>query len=414
MSDNLNALLQERAARVAEMRAMVDAAEVRGSTTAEDQTSIEGIESDIDGLDIRIGNLRTIARLEGAAANAVDELQDIGQRTQAGVAGGEIAGGEDAEYRDAFVAMLRGEATGDQLKALRRGYVNEESRDQTKGVSTKGGYVAPNEFEKTLLARVEEMSMARQVFTNVLRTANGNTIDMSAEDARGAAAWIDESGAFVATDDTFKTLSLEAWKAGRLAKASLELVEDTFFDLESYLATSIGTSIAVLEDAAFYGGDGVKKPHGAVTEALVGVTTASTTAISYDELMDLIYSVRPTYRQRAEFVVADLGVKALRKIKDANGMPIWQDGMRIGEPTSLLGYKVTTEVNLAAPAAGTKPILFGDASTYQIREVSGVRMAVLRERFLADEGKIGYLGWRRIDGQLLDTAGMKTLAMAAV
>lgn len=412
MSDNLNALLQERTGKLAELRATIDAAEKRGAVEAEDQQSIDRIETDIDGLDKRIGNLRTLTRLEGAAANAAAELEDLGQRSQATV-GGEIAGGEDAEYRDAFVAMLRGEATGDQLRALRRGYVGEEARDQTKGVAAKGGYVAPNEFEKTLLARVEEMSMARQVFKNVLRTANGNTIDLSQEDARGAAAWIDEGGAFVASDDTFKPVSIEAWKAGRLAKASIELVEDTFFDLESYLATSIGTSIAILEDAAFYTGDGVKKPHGAVVDAAVGVTTASTSAITYQEVLDLIYSVRPTYRQRGEFVVADLGVKALRKIVDGEGRPLWQDGTRLGEPTTLLGYKVTTEVNLAAPAANTKPILFGDPSTYQIREVSGVRMATLRERFLADEGKIGYLGWRRVDGQLLDTSGMKTLRMAA-
>lgn len=408
--DNVNALRQERAAKIAAMRTMVDAAELRGETTAEDQQSIERVEGEIRSLDTRIANLEKVAALEGSVAPASVDA-DLGQRAQAAATGD--TGEAVAEYREAFGAMLRGEATGEQLRALRRGHVGEEARDQTKGVAAKGGYIAPDEFSKTLLARVEEVSTARQVFTNVLRTAHGNDITLSAEDARGAAAWLDEGAAFTATDDTFKQIVLEAWKSGRLAKASIELVEDSFFDLESYLAKSIGTSIAALEDAAFFGGDGTNKPEGAIPNYLVGVTAASTTTITMDEILDLIFSVRPAYRKNGEFVVADTAVKALRKVKDADGRYMWSDGIRADEPATLNGYKATTEVNLATPAAGTKPLLFGDASTYQIREVNGIRIAVLRERFLADEGKYGYLGWRRVDGKVLDTAGMKTLQMAA-
>lgn len=425
MKDNLQALLQERHAKVQEMRTMVDAAELRGGATADDQQAIDRIDSEISGvrdadgavtkpgLDQRIANLRTLERLDNVTASeaaAAEEAASTGQRAQATSS---VPGGEDEEYRDAFEAMIRGEASGDQLRALRRGYVNDEVRDQTKAVAAKGGYIAPDEFQRKLLLRVEEMSEARQVFKNVLRTANGNKLDFTAEDARGQAAWIDESGAFTATDDTFREIDIEAWKAGRLAKASIELVEDSFFDIQSYLANSIGTSIAVLEDAAFYQGDDNKKPNGAVEAYTVGVTAASATLITIDEILDLIYSVRPAYRKRGEFVVADLAVKALRKIKDADGRPIWQDGVAVGEPTTLYGYKVTTEVNLDAPAAGTKPVMFGDPSTYLIREVNGVNMVRLNERFIADEGKIGFLGWRRVDGDVLDDVGMKTLEMAA-
>lgn len=421
MTDNLNALLQERAAKVAEMRTMVEAAELRGAPTAEDQAAIDRISNEISGergtdgaitkagLDQRIANLRALQDLEGTAP--VDAPATTGQQTQTRQT--EITGGEDAEYRAAFEAMIRGEADGDQLRALRRGYVSEESRDQTKGVAAKGGYVAPSEFEKTLLTRVEEMSTMRQVFKNVLRTTNGNELKMSAEDARGAAAWLDEGAAFVATDDTFKEILIKAYKAGRLAKASIELVEDTFFPLDTYLANSIGTSIAALEDAAFATGDGVLKPRGFVIDALVGVTAASATVITHDEILDLIYAVRPAYRTRGEFIVADLAVRGLRKLKDTTGRYMWQDGVTASEPTTLQGYRVTTEVNMAAPAATTKPVAFGDASTYQIREVNGIRLAILKERYLADEGKYGYLGWRRVDGKLLDTAGIKTLQMAA-
>ena len=123
--------------------------------------------------------------------------------------------------------------------------------------------------------------------------------------------------------------------------------------------------------------------------------------------------MRPTYRNRGGFIVADLAVRDLRKIKDTTGRPIWSDSVREGEQTTLLGKRVLVEPNMAAPGSSTKPMAFGDPSTYLIREVNGVRVVRLGERYLADEHKIGYLGWRRIDGKLLDTSGIKTLQMAA-
>ena len=113
------------------------------------------------------------------------------------------------------------------------------------------------------------------------------------------------------------------------------------------------------------------------------------------------------------FVVNDGAVKALRKLKDANEQYLWQDGLRAGEPTVLLGKAVHVEVNMPTPAASAKPIAFGDFSRYLLRVVGGSRVARLGERYLADEGKIGYLVWHRLDGALLDTAAVKTLTQAA-
>jgi len=409
--DKLNPLLMERATKVAAMRAMVEGSEARGEVTAEDTQAIERITDEIRGLDSRIENLNALRTFEGTYEVEGGE----GQATQTRQT--EISGGENDEYRDAFMAMLRGEADVDQIKALRRGFVNEESRDQTKGVAAKGGYIAPDEFQKVLLRRVEELSIMRQIIGGAsLTTAHGNTLTFSREDAQGAAAWLDESAAFVATDDTFEEVSIEAWKAGRLVKATIELVEDSFFAIDTYLANSIGTSLAKLEQAAFVNGDGVSKPRGFILDAAVGVTSTEAAAdvCSGDEVIDLMYSIAPSYRNGAEFVVADLAVKALRKLKDADGRYLWQDGLRTGEPTTLLGKPVHVEANMPVPAASAKPIAFGNfREGYMIRDVSGVRMVRLNERYIADEGKIGFLGWKRVDGKLIDTDSVKVLVQAA-
>lgn len=417
--DSLNELYQARARAIAAMRSRLDEAEKRdGGVTAEDRAEIASREDEIRSLDARIGDAEARERLAGYESSLE------GQRTQVEQPETREIDGE-AEYRQVFDAMLRGLPLSiDETKLLRTGFVKEEARDMAKvegGASVVGGYVAPDEFQKKMLARVEELSVIRAIVgrgENYLRTGNGNTLTFPREDARGAAAWLDEGAAFVESDDTFTDVSIEAWKAGRLVKATLELVEDSFFDLQSYLANSIGIAIAELEAAAFVNGDGVKKPLGFLQTATVGGTSAVGAAgveYTFDEIVDLMYSVRPAYRERrtARFVVSDLVVRDLRKIKDGNDRPIWNDSVREGEPTTLLGKAVIVEPNMPAPALGSKSIAFGDLSQYMIRDVNGVRMARLGERYLADEGKIGYLGWHRTDGELLDPDAVKVLQAEA-
>lgn len=406
---NLTAILSERASKVADLRSAIDAAEARGEITSEDQASIDRVSDEIRTLDSRIANRNALSAFEA------DEPEARGRETQARQADvTEID--EDAAYRDAFSAMLRGEADAEQIKALRRGYVAEEARDQAKGTAATGGYIAPAGFDNNLISRVEELSVVRTFCTNVLHTGNGNDLTFTAEDARGSAAWLDEGAAFVEDDEQFKQISIKAWKSGRLIKATLELVEDSYFPLETYLANAAAQSLAILEDAAFVNGDGTKKPSGFMTDASVGVTStvAAASMTSGDEVIDLIYSLRPTYRRGAVFVVNDLAVKALRKLKDNNGQYLWQDALRAGEPTTLLGYPVNVEPNMPTPDVGATPVAFGNfARGYLIREVGGVRIARLGERYLADEGKIGYLAWRRVDGKLLDTEAVKLLKQKA-
>jgi HK97 family phage major capsid protein len=404
----LNALLSERGKLVREARTFVDEAEARGDWTSEDEGRYESISGEIRKLDGRIRAEREVENFEGEHV-----LGSETQRENAEAADRRETTPAD-EYRVAFEAYLRGDMSPEQAKTLRAGYVAEEGRDMVKSTANKGGYISPQEFDKSLRARVEEFSVIRPL-VDVMTTPDGTKITFTQEDARGAAAWIDEGGAFTATDDTFVQYDIEAFKAGRLVKVSVELVDDSMFDIMSYLAKSAGESLAVLEDAAIVDGDGTLKPYGFMQNALNGVTSTEAAAdlCSGDELIDLMYSVRPTYRNRGQWVVADLAVKALRKLKDSNGQYIWQDGLRAGEPTVLLGKPVTVEVNMPTPGVSEKPIAFGDFSRYLYRQVEGTRVARLGERYLADEGKIGYLVWRRVDGSLLDTAAVKTLTQAA-
>jgi len=107
-----------------------------------------------------------------------------------------------------------------------------------------------------------------------------------------------------------------------MIKVSEELLNDSVFNLETYISKEFARRIGNKEEEAFFTGDGSGKPTGilaATGGAQIGVTTAGATAINIDEVLDLFYSLKAPYRNKAVFVMNDSTVKAIRKLKDGNG-----------------------------------------------------------------------------------------------
>jgi HK97 family phage major capsid protein len=147
------------------------------------------------------------------------------------------------------------------------------------------------------------------------------------------------------------------------------------------------------------------------------VTTASTTAITIEEILDLVHSIDPAYRNNAGgnvgFMFHDQTLKALKKLKDGENRPLWKPSVREGEPDTFDGYRYWLNQDMADTlAAAAKPILFGDFSKYYIRLVNAVEIRRADELFLAND-LVGFFGFHRWDANLMDTAAIKHLAMAA-
>jgi HK97 family phage major capsid protein len=131
--------------------------------------------------------------------------------------------------------------------------------------------------------------------------------------------------------------------------------------------------------------------------------------VTYDEIIDLVHSVDPAYRQspKVRFMFNDLTLGALRKLKDGDGRYIWTQGdVQKGVPGSILGYRYSINQAMDGLTAAKKAMLFGDFGKYFVRKVGGIVMFVARERFAPD---IGLLGLIRLDGELGDTAAVKHL-----
>ena len=200
-----------------------------------------------------------------------------------------------------------------------------------------------------------------------------------------------------------------------MIKVSEELLNDSVFDLESYIAREFARRIGTKEEEAFFTGDGTGKPLGILAAsggAETGVTAASATAVTADELMDLFYSLKSPYRKNAVWILNDSTIKAIRKLKDNNGQYLWQPSLVAGTPDTILARPVKTSTYMPAIAAGAKTIAFGDFSYYWIADRQGRSFKRLNELYAAN-GQVGFLGSQRVDGKMILPEAVKVLVQKA-
>ena len=371
-------------------------ADENGMMNAEDTAVYERMEKDIDNYGAAIDREERAERLD-RELNAPTSKVMTSRPAKTML---EKPGRASDEYRDSFWQMIRN----------RSAHYTVYNALQV-GTDSEGGYLVPDEYERTLVQELQEENKLRTL-CKVIHTSSGDRkIPLVA--SHGTASWVDEEGAIPESDDSFGQISLGAHKVASIVKVSDELLQDSVFDVASYIATEFARRVGDAEEAAFINGDGMGKPYGMLHEtngAAAGVTAASATAFTADELIDLVYSLKAPYRKRAIFLFNDQTLKAIRKLKDGNGQFLWQAGLKEGQPNTLLGYKYETSYHMPIIGAGAKPILFGDMSSYWIADREGRSIKRLNELYAAT-GQVGFRVTQRLDGRLVQSEGLKCLAM---
>ena len=297
------------------------------------------------------------------------------------------------------------------LNALRSNF-RQVSNIMQEGVDADGGYLVPDEYDSRLITKLTEENVIRRL-GHRLSTSGDHKINIAA--STPAAAWIEEGESLTFGDATFDQIILDAHKLHVAVKVTEELLYDSMFDIENYLFDAFGKALANAEEDAFINGDGNGKPLGilaAAGGAQTGVTTASSTAITADEVINLVDSLKRPYRKNAVFIMNDQTIAAIRKLKDGNGMYMWQPALTAGEPDRLLGYPVHTSQFMPTIAAGAKTIAFGDFSYYNIGDRGSRSLGELRELF-AGNGMVGFLAKERVDGKLVLPEAVQCLQMKA-
>jgi len=306
-----------------------------------------------------------------------------------------------SEYTNAFWDMIRS-----------RGDLTQIHNALSVGVDTEGGYTVPDEFERKLVEALEENNIFRGLAT-VIHTSSGTRKIPIAEDT-GEASWIDEGEEIVEADATFGQTTLSAYKLGTMIKISNELLHDSAFDLASYIARRFGVRMGNAEEKAFFTGDGIGKPLGLLDDAAaeVGVTAASATAVTFDEIFKLYYSLKSPYRKKASFLCNEALLLQLMMIKDNNGNYIWKPSLEVAKPDTILNKPIRTSSYMPALSAGNKALVFGDYSYYWIADRTNRTFRRLNELY-ARTDQVGFLTTQRVDGKLILPEAVKVLQMAA-
>jgi HK97 family phage major capsid protein len=384
---NVLELREKRAKAWEAAKSFLDAKrDANGLLSAEDTSSYEKMESDVIALGKEIDRLDRQTALDAELSKAINtpiknkpDSRDDEEKT----------GRASDAYKGAFWNAVRGKINADAQNAL------------SVGVDTEGGYLAPDEFERDIIEGLADENILRSI-SHVIQTSSGERkIPIVA--AHGEASWVEEGALIPESDEAFGQVTLGAYKLATLIKVSEELMQDSMFNLEQFIAKEFARRIGEKEEEAFFSGDGSGKPTGILANvggAEVGVTAESPTAITLDNVLDLFYSLKAPYRRKAVFIMNDATIKTIRKLKDSTGQYLWQPSIKDASPDTILNRPLYTSAYMPTPVAGAKTVLFGDFAYYWIADRQGRVFRRLNELYAAT-AQVGFIATQRVDAKLI-------------
>lgn len=365
----------------------------KGVLSAEDDATYNNLEKELDALTTEIKRMERRDAIEAELNKPVGSpLTGKPEKQEP-----EKVGRASNAYKEDFDRHLRG-------KTLLHNVLSE-------GTDADGGYLVPEEFERQIVKTLDEANVIRSL-AKVITTNSERKIPVAA--SHSTAQWTLENGAYTESNPTFGQKQIDAYKLTDLIRVSQELLQDSAFDLESYIADEFARAFGIAEEQAFCVGTGTNQPTGIFTAngGTVGVTAAATTAITADELISLVYALKSPYRRNAKFLMNDATVAAIRKLKDLNGAYMWQPSVQAGQPDRLLGYEIYTSPYVPTLAAGALAVAFGDFQNYWIADRAGRTVQRLNELY-ATNGQVGYVATERVDGKVILAEGIQLLKMKA-
>lgn len=367
---NLQEMIAARSAKLTEMKALNDA---NPSMDEDTKLQYEKLHAEFDKLNRDIN----IMKSENALLNETDDLLEVNSNIEMSKAA--------AKYTKAFDNYLAGRNLSEAMAAM------------TEGVDADGGFIVPEEYQNTVIAKLNAIGITRGI-SSVMTTMS--TTNIPTEGDAPTFNWIAEGGAYGETKSTFGNARLGAHKLGGIIKVSEELLKDTSIDFDAYMAGQIARGIDKAEGPAFAVGTGTGMPTGYVTGASVGAasTTASTNAVTADEIIDIFHDLKQEYRANATWRMNDNTLKVISKLKDTTGAYL-MGTLADGVTYTLKGRPVVIDNSMADIGAGNKFIVIGDFSYYQIADRGDLGIKRLNEKY-ADVGMVGFQVTKRVDAKI--------------
>jgi len=420
---------------------------LKAEQTAETRSSYELAMADVDAIGADIKNIERAESVEAelraqgvgtVVTQPVDDSGDPAKRFEK----------LEKEYRNAFVATLRNRGTGNigfgpdssqgqgglnavsasVREMLQRGLKYEqEQRDIAEGAPmlnhigtyTGLGYFVPTGFVNAIEQATKWFCplLDGSVIT-VMDTATGQPLPFpTSNDTTQAAVIVGEAGTVSEQDVTASQINFGAYKfTSGLVKASIELLQDSNFDIEAWLIQRFAERWGRGLENYLTNGTGSSQPTGLLTAVAASGATpiiaagssestggaqTGTNSIGYSDLVNLEHSVDPSYRRGAKYMFHDQTLSSIKRILDKYGRPLWAPGIGVGDPDTINGYSYVINQSMPQIGASNVTVAFGDLKKFIARRVKDLSVMKLVERY-AELGQVGFVSFARLDSNLID------------
>ena len=370
----------------------------------------------IEGLEEEKGKLSGQVDTLNEKLGELDELKTALEKELAGLKRPDGTGTKAAsEHKTAFMQFVRkGVDTG--LGAL-------QAKALQVGTDADGGYAVPEELDRSIIELLKDTSPMRQVCNQI--TVGSPDYKRLVSLGGAGSGWVGETDARPATGTpTLGQISAFMGEIYANPQATQTSLDDIFFDAEGWLNSEVSREFSEKEGSAFTSGNGVGKPKGYLAYDLVTdgdktrafgklqkVISGAAGKITGDNLIDLIHSLKAGYRANGRFMMTNLTLAYVRKLKDSEGNYLWRPGLELGQPSTLLSYGITENEDMPDVAADANAISFGDFKRgYTIVDRIGTR--VLRDPY-TNKPFVGFYTTKRVGGMLVDSQAIKVLTLSA-
>jgi HK97 family phage major capsid protein len=323
------------------------------------------------------------------------------------------------EYSAAFESTLRSGRIAPELEELR----TYSGLDAYSGQSE---YLIPIGFQKEIDVKTKAYGGMRQA-ARVINTSTGNPLQWPTEDdTTNTGEWTAETNPVTQANPSFGQVTFTANVAdSKQVLVSLQLLQDSAFDVQSLLSDAFAIRIARITNAGYTNGNGSGQPVGLLygvgstgitnIQLAVGATSNNSSSayneinsIGTDDLSNLISALDPSYRPGAKFMANQATFDFLRKVKDGFGRPIWEESIDLASPDRIFGYPYQWNQDFPGIGATYNEMVFGNFSHYVIRDVGPMTFFVFQELYMANLQR-AYIAFLRTDGQLLQPAAFAVL-----
>lgn len=362
--------------------------------------------ADVATIDGEIEREQRIAQLAGDSPEA---------QHAAALAAATRPGGSQTDEGAALRAMLTGglSALSAEQRTAMAARVNPDIRNaMSTTAGSEGGYTVATEFNKTLIQAMKAAYAVRSVASGIQTSTGAQMLFPTADSTAEEGEIVGQNATATVGETAFGQASLDVYKySSKSIALPFELLQDSMFNVEGYISNLLLLRKGRIHNRHHTVGTGTAQPRGIVTAATAGKVgaTGQTVTVTYDDLVDLEHSVDPFYRASGKWMMHDDTLRALRKLKDGNGRPIfvpgYEQGNPGGAPDRLLGREIVINQHMPVMAANAKSILFGDFSKYLIRDVMDATLFRMTDSAFTLKGQVGFVAFSRSGANMVDVGG---------